>query len=401
MKKIIYLILLLIPFSINALTYPETNSKVIEIYDINDNKELYSLYADHKVYIASLTKIATTITAIENINNLDEEVTITQEMLNTVSWDASIAGLKPGDKLTYRDLLYASMLPSGADATNSLAILISGNIKNYVEKMNELVNKLGLTNTHFVNTTGLDIDGHLSTAEEIRILLNYALQNPTFKEIYTTKEYTLSNGLKVKSTINTYTKNSNIDTSKILGSKTGFTENAGYCLSSLSNINGHEVIIITLKATHEGNNYYNIVDTINLINFLNNNYKEELLIEKDTVIKTLPVNLSKINEYEIKASKDISKYLPSDYNKDDLKIEYDGIESLNFLNKKDSKLGTIKYYYQDELFYQEEVTLNTKIKISIIKIIKRYFIIIIIFIILLFIYKKKTKKRRKRKKNHK
>jgi len=239
---------LLFPITTYALNYPKLDSKNIEIYDLTDNKILYELKSKEKVSIASLTKIATTITAIENIKNLDEKVTITKKILNTVNREASKAGLKSGDKLTYRDLLYASMLPSGADATNSIAILSSGSIKNFVNKMNNLAKKIGLKNTNFVNVTGLDENNHYSTVDDVRKLLIYSLENPLFKQIYTTKKYTLSNGLIVKSTLLGTYKNPNINTEKIIGSKTGFTGKAGYCLSSLSNINKHEMIIIVLKA---------------------------------------------------------------------------------------------------------------------------------------------------------
>ena len=163
-----------------------------------------------------------------------------------MAWDASKAGLKVGDKVTYRDLLYASMLPSGADATNSIAILSSGSIDNFVKRMNKLAKKLKLKNTHFVNVTGLDDENHYSTAKEIRIILEYALENDLFRQIYQTKQYTLSNGLQVKSTLFKY--NNSLDTTKIMGSKTGYTGNAGYCLSSLSNINSHEFIVIVLNS---------------------------------------------------------------------------------------------------------------------------------------------------------
>lgn len=156
MKKIYSLIitlLILLPINVFSLDYPSINSKIVEVYDINDDKVLYEVDSNKQTSIASLTKIATTITAIENIKNLDEQVTITKEIMNTVSWDASKAGLKVGDKVTYKDLLYAAMLPSGADATNSIAILSSGSIDNYVVKMNELAKKLKLENTHFVNVT--------------------------------------------------------------------------------------------------------------------------------------------------------------------------------------------------------------------------------------------------------
>ena len=383
-KKLLVIIISIIifPSTVYALDFPKTNSKIVEIYDLTDNKVLYEINSNKLTSIASLTKIMTTITAIENIKNIDEEVIITKDMLKEVSNDASRAGLKVGDKLTYKDLLYASILPSGADATISIAINSCKKIENFVDKMNALAKKINLKNTHFVNVTGLDEKNHYSTASDVRILLTYALKNKLFKEIYTTKKYKLSNGLIVKSTL--YKYNTSLDTmNKILGSKTGFTNDAGYSLSSLSNINNHEIIIITLKAEHINNNYYNIIDTSNLINFLHKNYKDEILVKKNQLIKTIKVNLSNINTYDIKATKDIKKYLPSDFNKNDLKIEYDGIKELSYNNKKNSTIGTIKYYYKDELFFKEDVILNKKISLNIIKLLKRYIFFIVIFIILI------------------
>ena len=181
MKKYINLLFILLfnfsifilPLSIDALDYPEVNSQIVEIYDLNNKEVVYEIDSKKQTSIASLTKIVTTIVAIEEIDNLDEEVVITNDILKTVSWDASKAGLKAGDQLTYRDLLYASMLPSGADATNSIAILSSGSIDNFVQKMNDFAAKLKLSNTHFVNVTGLDEEGHYSTAD----YLNKSIQH--------------------------------------------------------------------------------------------------------------------------------------------------------------------------------------------------------------------------------
>ena len=397
-KRIILIIILLFPIYIEALEYPSINSKVVEIYDMTDNKVIYEVDSNKASSIASLTKIATTITAIEEIDNLDEKVTITNEILKTVRWDASKAGLKAGDVLTYRDLLYASILPSGADATNSVAILSSGSIENFVKKMNELIKKIGLTNTNFVNVTGLDENNHYSTASDIRKLLAYSLKNPTFKEIYTAKDYTLSNGLKVESTIKRYS-NSNLNTNNILGSKTGYTGEAGYCFSSLSNINSHEFIIVVLNADKINNNYYNVIDTVNLIAFLNNNFKEELLVKKKTLIKELPVELSNIDKYQIKATKDIKKYLPSDYNINNLNIEYKGLEKLNYKNKINEEIGVINYYYDNELFETEKVIINKVIKIDYIKVLKKYYyvIIILLFIPIIILLTKKRKRLKSKK----
>ncbi len=397
-KYILIIILLLNPITIYGLNYPDLNSKVVEVYDLTDNKLIYEVDSNKKESIASLTKIATTITAIENINDLDKKITITNEMLSTVDPEASVAGLRSGDKLTYKDLLYASMLPSGADATNSIAIASTGSIDTFVEMMNELAGKLKLKNTHFVNVTGLDDKDHYSTADDVRILLSYALKNSLFREIYSTQEYTLSNRLTVKSTVIKYNSNSGLNTDKILGSKTGFTNAAGYCLSSLSNINSHEFIVIVLGADHIGNNYYNFVDTVKLINFLLKHYKEQVLVKKKEVVKTISVELSKIDKFEVKAGDNISKYLPSDYDKNKLKIKYEGLEKLSFTNKPDTKIGTLTYYYDNEKLDQENVVLDQKLPISFKKIFNRYYYLIIgipLLLVIIVILRKRRKKKMK------
>ena len=393
MKKIVMLIILFIPFSIKALDYPKVNSKYVELYDITDDKVLYELNSNDKISIASLTKIATTITAIETIPNLNEEVLITNDILSTVRWDASTAGLKTGDVLNYYDLLYASMLPSGADATNAIAISSSGSIDNFVKKMNDLVTRIGLSNTHFINVTGLDDENHYSTTDDVRKLLNYALTNTTFKAIFLTKEYKLSNGLKVDSTLKNYNKALNIDTSKILGSKTGFTNDAGYCLASLIRKNDHEILVINLHANKDNNKIYNIVDNTKLIDFIYDNYDEQVLNENNSLIKNIPINLSKQTSYDI-FSQEVKKFLPNDYDKDSFKIIYDGLEELDFTNKQNSKIGTLNYYYDNELLKQDDVILNIKIEFDIFKFIVKYIYYIIagiIIIITIIIILKKRK----------
>ena len=399
MKKLLLLILLILPINVFALEFPTIDSKKVEIYDMTDSKILYEKDSNDVTSIASLTKIATIMTGIENIENLDEEVTITYSILNTVDPSASVAGLRAGDVVTYRDLLYAAMLPSGADATNSIAILTSGSIDNYVVKMNEFVKKVGLKNTHFVNVTGLDDDNHYSTCDDVRKLLEYSLKNKDFGEMYTTKEYTMKNGKLLKSTLYKYNA-SNDDMNKIIGSKSGSTGNAGYCLSSLSNINGHEVITIVLNAPRYGNTFYNINDTITLINYMNNNYKEALLVKKHKLIKTIPVKLSKINKYKIYSSKEIKKYLPSDYDINKLNIKYKGLKELSFNNKKKDKIGTISYYYDKELLYKQDVILDKNINIDYVKVFKAYYYIIIptllIFIgLIIFVIRKLKHKKNK------
>ena len=383
-RKFLLLLLLLIPIKVFSLDYPNLNSKVVEIYDLNDAKVLYEIKANDVNSIASLTKIATAMVAIENIKNLDEKLTITSSMLNLVSREAHVAGLRVGNIVTYRDLLYATLVTSGADAATSLAIASSGSLSNHVNKMNELAKKVGLVHTNFKNVVGLDEDNQYSTADDVLKLLLYALNNHTFKEIYTTKKYTLTNGLVVNTTLKLYDKNGTVDTSFIIGSKTGFTNKAGYCLAYLIDVNGHNMLIITLNANRIGNTYNSLIDANTLVKFLKNNYKEEILVEKGKLIKILPVELSNIDNYEIKATNEVTKYLPSDFDIKDLKIVYEGKEELNFRDDLQDKIGEVSYYYQNKLLLKEDVILNEEISINILKVIKRYYLVLIsVFIIII------------------
>lgn len=395
MKKILLLIILLLfPIYTSALTYPNLHYKSALIYDMTDNKLLYELNTKEQRSIASLTKIVTTITALESIEDLTDEVTITNNMLSKVRWDASIAGLKAGETYTYEDLLYASILPSGADATISLAISTSGSIDNFVKKMNELTDRIGMTNSNFVNVHGLDEKGHYSTAEDIHKLLMYCLKNPKFKEIYTTKEYQLSTGKIVKSTVKTTGNRIGKDTSRILGSKTGFTLGAGLCMSAIINSDNHEILIITLGATPNTGNTYHVLDTLELINFIDNSYNIETISKKDTKLISIPVSLSKIDTYDIKTTKDITKFLEKDYDKSLIKVEYNGKETLSYKDKINTKIGTITYTYNQEIISTEEVLLNIEIKPDSIKILLKYKYYILGFILIIIILIPKKKKRR-------
>lgn len=395
MKKILLLIILLLfPIYTNALTYPNLHYKSALIYDMTDNKLLYELNTKEQRSIASLTKIVTTITALESIDDLTDEVTITKSMLSKVRWDASIAGLKAGETYTYEDLLYASILPSGADATISLAISTSGSIDNFVKKMNELTDRIGMTNSNFVNVHGLDEKGHYSTAEDIHKLLMYCLKNPKFKEIYTTKEYQLSTGKIVKSTVKTTGNRIGKDTSRILGSKTGFTLGAGLCMSAIINSDNHEILIITLGATPNTGNTYHVLDTLELINFIDDSYNIETISKKDTKLISIPVSLSKIDTYDIKTTKDITKFLEKDYDKSLIKVEYKGKEKLSYKDKLNTKIGTITYTYNQEIISTEEVILNIEIKPDYIKILLKYKYYILGFILIIIILIPKKKKRR-------
>lgn len=396
--KLFIVLFLSIPVFVSGLEKPVLYSEYYGIYDLTDEKMLFESNSDVKTEIASLTKIMTVLVAIENVSDLDEKVTITRDILSTVSWDASTAGLEVGDVVTYRDLLYAAMLPSGADATNALAISISGSIDNYVDLMNEKAKSLGLTDTHYENVTGLDETGHYSSVHDVIELLKYSLKNELFKEIYTTRTYILTNGLEVNASVNYYNKIMDLDTSLILGSKTGFTDDAGYCISIYFESSDHELIAVTLNAPRVNNNYYNVQDAVDIIDFVNDNFNYHTVLNSDNVVYSIPVFYSDIDEYGIVTKDNIESFLPNDYDENKLSFKYDGIKELSYKNNVDEKLGTVEIYYDNELINTTDVFLLNEINANFFKIAwkyKWYIVSVFALLYILVLFKKQNKKRKK------
>ena len=347
MKYLIIFLFLLIPININAL---EINSEHAILYNMNEDMVLYEKDADTRTYIASLTKIMTTIVAIENIDDINEYVTIPYEGLEgLIEANASVAGFRLGQKVTYKDLLYGILLPSGADATKTVAYYIAGSEDNFVDLMNKKAEELGLTNTHFANTSGLDTDNHYSTVREMSIVLKYALQNETFKEIYTTNKYTTSdNSLTFKSVYSNYLNRYDLENKYVYGSKTGYTTLAGYCLSTIANYDGVEYMLITTNADGTSNYPLHIMDAQMIYDYYTSNYHYlDIINESDTLI-TLDTKNSKEDKLEIKANETISKYLNNEITEDDFTFDYSGLKEVDYFTDK-GQIGTLNIKLDNEI----------------------------------------------------
>ena len=144
---IFFLFSLIFINNVYSLELPQISSNNIVFMNLDDNYIIYSKNPEEKVQIASLTKIMTTIVSIENINDFNEQIIVTEEMLKDIDIDFSIAGFKVGEVITYNDLLYGTMLPSGADATNILAYSISGSVEEFVKLMNKKAEELDMNDS--------------------------------------------------------------------------------------------------------------------------------------------------------------------------------------------------------------------------------------------------------------
>jgi len=233
--------------------------------------------SDEMIYPASLTKIMTVLVAIENIPNLQEKILLPKSIFKDLyEENATMAGFLPNEEVTAEDLLYGTMLPSGADASIGLADYIAGSERKFVKLMNEKAKQLGMKNTHFKNTTGLHHPDHYTSVKDISILLQYALTNKTFRDIYTAEKYSIKStnlhpeGMTVSSRMFKNLDGNEKMRGEIIGGKTGYTEQAGLCLASLATINGEEYILVTVGAEGDSRTeQFNITDALAVYRQLN------------------------------------------------------------------------------------------------------------------------------------
>lgn len=386
MKKAVFFLFSLFFFcySVYADDFDITG-EYVSLYNMNEDTLLYSKNDTKKTSIASLTKMMTTLVAIEEIDNLDKIVTIKErDFEGTVGY--SKAGFKVGDKVTYRDLLYGIILPSGADAVNAVVNNTLGYDK-FIKKMNETAKKIGMNDTSYANPVGKDDENNYSTSNDLAKLLKYALKNETFKTIFTTKNYKTSNGLNLESTVNRY--ENILNTNEIKGAKSGFTKDAGRCLASITTLNNVDYLLVVINSSTTSP-YNAVKDTITIYDYYNNNYGYKNIINDDTFIKEIPVDFSKEKTYKITGSEDIEKYLK---NNTEVTYKYVGSDKVTFNTKKGSKLGVVKIYDGDVLLATSNVYLENNIEYYPII---TYIMIGIAVIFVLLIVKKINKKKHRR-----
>ena len=263
----------LIKPAVKELDITGINSSYAVLMQAGSGRVVGDINGETPMYPASMTKIMTTIVAIENLSDLNQEITVTNDMIaNLYAQDATQAGFQPGETVQAIDLLYGVMLPSGADCCIALADTIAGSEEGFVELMNQKAEKLGLENTHFCNTTGLHADDHYSTVKDIAELLRYALKNSTFREIIESPYHSTPgtnvhpDGITFYSTMFKNLSDTTVIDGKIMGGKTGFTSEAGCCLASFAEIDDIEYILVTAGAYQAGTPH--IDDAVKLYNRL-------------------------------------------------------------------------------------------------------------------------------------
>lgn len=236
------------PQPANSMSKPLLTAESAILMDMTTGTVLWEKNADVRRPPASLTKIMTGLLLLED-GRLGDWVTVTPSVNS--AW-GSLAGLKPGDGILQRDLLYAILLKSANDACIVSAEHVGGTVDGFVTRMNQRATELGATNTHFTNPHGLHSDTHLTTARDLAIIARYAMQNPEFQRIVKMKAETIHwQGTEAQQTLRLINKNRLLwRWDEADGVKTGYTKQAGRCLVASATHKGWQLLAVVMKAAN-------------------------------------------------------------------------------------------------------------------------------------------------------
>lgn len=230
-------------------------SEIYLVYNRTNKEIIFEKNADQKTKPASLTKMMTVWVGVEQSQDLEALVCIdTESYLEMVAQNASMAGFVSNECVSMEDLLYGTMLSSGGEAANTMALHVAGSIPSFVDLMNEKAQMLEMSDTHFTNIEGLDDQNQLTTAMDMVKLLDHALDDEAFRTIFTSTTHQTTqtldhpDGLTLTSTVLGSLSDLERTESGLIGGKSGTTEQAGACWATLAEINGEEIITIVMKA---------------------------------------------------------------------------------------------------------------------------------------------------------
>ena len=283
---------------------PKISSPSAIVIELNSGTVLYEKNSDEKNYPASITKIMTTMLALEYCE-LDEVVTFSADAVFKNEGNTSHIARDLNEKMTIEECLYAVMLESANECAYAVAEHVGeklgGNYQTFVDLMNEKAKELGCTNTHFTNANGLPDENHWTSARDMALISKEAYKNENFRIIISTRRYVIPP--TNKHSVNTYLNNHhlmihNYRTDSYLykyaiGGKTGYTQAAGATLVTYGEKDGLEIVCVVMNTTQ--NAHYE--QTIELFNFSFQNFVNYNIVENESMITKEELSMGFMNNY--------------------------------------------------------------------------------------------------------
>ena len=335
-------------------------SEAVLIMESSTGKVIYEKNGYEIKYPASTTKILTAILAIEHCN-LDETATASEFAITSIPSGYSTANIQIGETLTVKDLLYALMLQSANESAVILAEHVSGSQEAFADLMNKKAEEIGCKNTHFINPNGIHSEDHYTTAYDLALIADYAMQNETFREIVKTTSFTLPATSAYPAESRTYMNTNNLiipdfrDKSDnyyyeyATGIKTGYTTPAKNCLVSSAEKNGIQYICVVLGADtpyiNGGVVSYRYVDTISLFNYAFDNFSFRKIRSENDAIKDIEISNAKKDSKNLRLliSSDITALVSIDNKNTEIEPTIELKNGLQAPISKNDVVGTISY----------------------------------------------------------
>lgn len=348
----------------------------VYLIDPDTNQVLIDRGSEERMYPASMTKVMTSIIALEEIPD-PENVTIefTQEMLNgLIAASANRAGFLPGDKPTALDHIYGDLLPSGADCSRALAFYISGSEEAFVDLMNQKAQELGMHDTNFVNTSGLHDDDHYTTCRDMMKLYLYCMQNEDFMEILKTQVHVsvpvdhFPEGLGMTNFVLMYINQENPPYQNYMipgfvAGKSGYTTEGEYTLVSNAEENGMNLVMVNAHGYVQPHYPASIEDSATVYNWYNDHFARIIAIGDGESFGTIRVRNAFGRDATVSAVKGVTADLPKDEN---LHIYVDYPEVVEAPLKKGDKVGTVSVYSYDQLYETVDLVISDDKPVSLI-----------------------------------
>lgn len=281
---------------------PNTVSETAVLMDANTGAVLYDKGMNEYRYPASITKVMTVLTAIEN-SSPEDLVTFTETGVRDVNWDSTNINMQLGETITMKDCWYAAIIKSANEVCAQMAEYIGGSEAQFIEMMNQKAKEVGCKNTHFANASGLPDPNHYTTAYDMARIMRAGLSNPNFRKVIGATDHTipatnLSDARGMHTHMPLIAQGSNLYYEGCIGGKTGNTNDSGHTFIAAAERNGRTYIAVTLRTADLG---MNCTDTIALFDYAFNNFEtlnlngKNMTVPKGVTVDDLTVETKERN----------------------------------------------------------------------------------------------------------
>ncbi len=358
-----FIIMIIVPFTTVFAEYTppfEVNADAVYMVNLDTGTVVYQKNANKKEYPASLTKLITTILAMESTPDLDNTmVKCTSAILDEFyGMNASNAGMRAGEERSMRDLIYCMLLPSANEAASMVADYIGGDRETFIDMMNKKAEELGAVSTHFVNPHGLHDDDHYSTAQDMYLIARYAMQLPGFMDMASATTYTLKPSNKrdteyINTTNRLMVTSSPIYDKDVRGMKTGTTDEAGRCSITTATRDGYTYMLVVMNAPYNPDETKDenqaLILSKNLFDWAFSSFEVKELINTENPIAEVPLKLNWDKDFlYLRAESSFTALVPKSTSEGDIIQRLNIPKFINAPIKKGDAIGTVELMVMGE-----------------------------------------------------